>query len=94
MKILTSKVVVVRRDWAEYDADHLIESGYCAEQGTTQYLVKRWYLFGRQIWHLVLDSEEIPDFVVITHACFGDSYGTNWHSKFESYMLKGINCNG
>jgi len=50
--------------------------------GRYQELRKEWLLFGIVIWSVVLDSEDVPSYVEISNACFGDTSG--WASKFAS----------
>jgi hypothetical protein len=45
-----------------------------------QKLVRETYLFGRRISALVLDTEIVPEHVMISIGCFGD-WG-DWRSKF------------
>lgn len=53
-----------------------------------QELRKEWLLFGIVIWSVVLDSEEVPLFVILSNACFGDTGG--WVSKFAPFDSNGV----
>lgn len=82
-QVLTTEFKVQRVNWTRYDRLHPRGSGYCSDQGTTQFLVKVWRLFGIKIWSRVIDKEEVPLTVVIEVATLG---GTSWKSKFREYM--------
>ncbi len=82
-RVFQSKIVVKRHNWVRYSRRILPNSGYCEDQGTTQFLVKEYKLFGRTIFKVTLDSEEVPAWALIEQSCFG---GTEWTSKFYNYM--------
>ena len=70
MKALTSKLRV--RAW-----------GNKQDFKVTQELTRVYYLWGIRIWTKVLDKEEVPQYAVISNACFGDLSG--WYSKFAPF---------
>jgi len=80
---MKTRMRVYRKNWVKYDVDHPRGSGYCADQGTTQYLVKEYLLFGLVVWRRHIDKEEVPGFAVDEHAVFGRS---EWKSKFREYI--------
>ena len=84
-QILTTEFVVRRINWTRYDRLHPRGSGYCCDQGTTQYLVKVWRLLGIKVWSRIIAKEEVPLSVVIEVATLG---GTSWRSKFREYMKR------
>ena len=82
MKRLFSSAVGVRRfDWVKYDRRYGegFGSGYCADSGTKQQLVRQYRVFGAPIWTSILDEEDVPSFVSTGLGCFGS---TSWRSKF------------
>ena len=82
-QVLTTEFKVQRVNWTRYDRLHPRGSGYCSDQGTTQFLVKVWRLFGVKVWSRTVVTEEVPLSVVIEGATLG---GTSWRSKFREYM--------
>ncbi len=62
-------------------------------------MVDQYYHQGRQelrrytlfldipLWYTVLDSEEVPQYVFLSDACFGDTSG--WVSKFAPFPPDG-----
>jgi len=46
-----------------------------------QYLAQDVFLFGIRIYTRIIDSEIIPDHVMISLGCYGDTGG--WKSKFS-----------
>lgn len=85
MELTKVETTVERRDWTLYSPKTPRGSGYCEDQGVRQYLVKRYYLFGRLIWKRDVDVENVPLNAAIHYDIFGDC---EWRSKFSEYMKK------
>jgi hypothetical protein len=83
MRIFHTELKVVRRDWTTYGRGARKGSGYCKDQGTKQYLVKSYFLFGKIILSRDIDVEDVPLHYVIHHDIFGDC---GFKSKFREYM--------
>lgn len=82
---ITSEFVVERRQWVTYDASAPRGSGYCKDFGQYNLLIKVWKWRGFTIWERVMDREEVPSFVWIAEACYGNDI-KRWTSMFEQYM--------
>lgn len=52
-----------------------------------QILYKYWFLLGFVIWRKEIAIEQIPSFVSISCACFGDTSG--WVSRFAPFDKDG-----
>lgn len=83
MNIIAVDYTVKRIDWTTYSSDCPRGSGYCSDQGTTQYLIKEFRIFGVKIWGRTIDKEHIPMFAIIDNAVLGY---TSWKSKFKQYI--------
>jgi len=84
MKMFDTKLHVERRDWINYSHRNPRGSGYCEDQGSRQYLVKRYYIFGWLIWSSDVDSEDIPLALAIHQDIFGDC---EFKSKFSEHIV-------
>ena len=82
-KLITSDIVERRVDRTTYSAENPKSSGYCEDQGTTQYLMKRFKFLGVVFWQYTLDKEDVPAFAVLEKSFFGS---TSWKSKFYEYI--------
>ncbi len=69
--MITVETTVERREWRTYSRDCPRGSGYCADQGQYQALVRRWKWRGITIWKRELDREEVLPHVWISRATLG-----------------------
>lgn len=83
--IFTSEVFLQRRQWTTYSSDARRGSGYCHDQGQRFELVKVWKLWNWPVFQRVIDREEIPSHVWITHATLGHWDFSTWRSRLVDY---------
>lgn len=75
--MFTIQYVVERQRITDYGHE---PRGYCRSQEDYQYLIRKIKVLGVTIWKNRVDQEIIPNHVVISMGCYGDSNG--WVSKF------------
>lgn len=83
--MITTEFKVLRRKWTTYSRQCPRGSGYCADSGEYQLLMKYWKWRGHTLWKRIVDREEVPSHVWISMAVYG-YYTGEWKSKFAKYM--------